>query len=145
MMGWEAGFVLLSLLGMVGLLIRDIIRPELVVSSVMLLFLLTGIISPQEALLVFSNEGLITIALLFILAGTIDKSSVMETLFKRVVSGSRPNKIFLLKLLAPFQSVRPSLIICQSSSCSLRSSGTGAGSIMYHPLNSSYLFPMPLS
>ncbi|MGD6967684.1 SLC13 family permease [Rossellomorea vietnamensis] len=100
-MGWEAGFVLLSLLGMVGLLIRDIIRPELVVSSVMLLFLLTGIISPQEALLGFSNEGLITIALLFILAGTIDKSGVMETLFKKVVSGSKPNKIFLLKLLAP--------------------------------------------
>jgi di/tricarboxylate transporter len=101
MMGWEAGFVLITLLAMISLLIRDVFRPALVVSSFMVIYLLTGIISPKEALQGLSNEGMVTIALLFIIAGSIDKSGVMDAVFRRAVKGTRISKGFLLKLLAP--------------------------------------------
>ena len=65
-MTFEIIFVLLGLLGMVVALVLDKMRPGMVLFSVVVLFLCAGILSPKEMLEGFSNKGMITVAMLFL-------------------------------------------------------------------------------
>ena len=65
-MTFEIVFVLLSLLGMVAALVADKMRPGMILFSVVVLFLCAGILTPKEMLEGFSNKGMITVALLFL-------------------------------------------------------------------------------
>ena len=56
--------VILALVGMLAVLVKDVMRPGMVLFSVVVLFLCFGIISPKEMLEGFSNKGMITVALL---------------------------------------------------------------------------------
>ena len=67
-MTFEIVFVLLSLLGMVAALVADKMRPGMILFSVVVLFLCAGILTPKEMLEGFSNKGMITVALLFLVS-----------------------------------------------------------------------------
>jgi di/tricarboxylate transporter len=53
-------------------------RPDMVVFSVLILFLLTGILTPEEAFAGFSNQGMLRIAFLFIVAGVVQKYKTID-------------------------------------------------------------------
>ena len=67
-MTFEIAFVLLSLLGLVIALILDKMRPGMILFSVVVLFLCAGILTPKEMLEGFSNKGMITVDLLFLVS-----------------------------------------------------------------------------
>lgn len=67
-MTFEIIFVLLALLGMVVALALDKMRPGMVLFSVVVLFLCAGILTPKEMLEGFSNKGMITVAMLFLVS-----------------------------------------------------------------------------
>lgn len=67
-MTFEIIFVLLALLGMVIALVLDKMRPGMVLFSVVVLFLCAGILTPKEMLEGFSNKGMITVAMLFLVS-----------------------------------------------------------------------------
>ncbi len=71
---------ILILLGMVTLLIREIYDPLKIFVIVVALFLLCGFISIDEAVTGFSNRGVLSVAALFIIAGTVEKSSMFQSL-----------------------------------------------------------------
>ena len=77
-MNFEIIFVLLCLAGMVVGLIYDRMRPGMLLFSVVVAFLCAGILTPKEALEGFSNKGMITVALLFLVSEGIRKSGVLE-------------------------------------------------------------------
>ena len=77
-MTFEIVFVLLSLLGMMAALIADKMRPGMVLFSVVVLFLCVGILTPKEMLEGFSNKGMITVALLFLVSEGIRQSRSEE-------------------------------------------------------------------
>jgi di/tricarboxylate transporter len=77
----ETGFVLFMVALMFSGLIFEIARPDIIVFVVLTVFLLTGILTEKEALEGFSNEGTLTIALLFIIAGAVQKSGIIERSF----------------------------------------------------------------
>lgn len=70
---------------MVVALINDRMRPGMVLFSVVVLFLCAGIISPKECLEGFSNKGMITVALLFLVSEGIRKSGVLEQFIYRLL------------------------------------------------------------
>ena len=76
-MTFEIVFVLLSLLGMVAALVADKMRPGMVLFSVVVLFLCVGILTPKEMLEGFSNKGMITVALLFLVSEGIRQSGTL--------------------------------------------------------------------
>ena len=76
-MTFEIAFVLLSLLGMVIALILDKMRPGMILFSVVVLFLCAGILTPKEMLEGFSNKGMITVALLFLVSEGIRQSGAL--------------------------------------------------------------------
>ncbi|WP_457786665.1 SLC13 family permease [Geobacillus sp. Geo 8.1] len=87
-MTFKIGFVLLMIALMMGGLIFEIARPDIIVFAVLTVFLLAGIITEEEALEGFANEGTLTIALLFIVAGAVQKSGIIErSLIKRIKKG----------------------------------------------------------
>lgn len=84
-MNLEILFVLLALVGMVGALIWDRMRPGMVLLSVSVLFLCVGIISPKEMLEGFSNKGMITVGLLFLVSEGIRQSGALGQLIKKLL------------------------------------------------------------
>lgn len=74
---FEVIFVLVTLIVMLGVLIADLMRPGLVMFSACVLFMCTGILSPEEFLAGFSNKGMITVALLFLVSEGIRRSDAL--------------------------------------------------------------------
>lgn len=79
-MDFQIIFVLLCLVAMVAALAADRMRPGMILFSVVVLFLCAGILTPKECLEGFSNKGMITVALLFLVSEGIRKSGVLEQL-----------------------------------------------------------------
>ncbi len=70
---------------MVGLLVADFTRPGFVMFSVVILFMCAGILSPKEVLAGFSNKGMITVALLFLVSEGVRRSDALGHLVKRML------------------------------------------------------------
>lgn len=84
-MTFEILFVLLSLLGMVIALVTDKMRPGMVLFSVVVLFLCAGILTPKEMLEGFSNKGMMTVAMLFLVSEGIRQSGALGQLIKKLL------------------------------------------------------------
>ncbi|MBM7586940.1 di/tricarboxylate transporter [Bacillus pakistanensis] len=97
----EFYFVLFTTILMLLGLLFEIERPEVILASTVILYLVTGVISPVEATKGFSNEGVLTIGLLFILAGSIQKSGIVDGAFHQFLRNSSTSKHILGKLLFP--------------------------------------------
>ena len=84
-MNFEILFVLCALIGMIAALIWDKMRPGMVLFSVVVLFLCAGIISPKEMLEGFSNKGMITVALLFLVSEGVRQSGALTQIINKVL------------------------------------------------------------
>lgn len=100
-MSWEIMFVLSSILIMVCAMIFEVMRTEIIMALTLVLFLSVGIISPEEAVKGFSNQAMITVGLLFIIAGTIKKTGIIDRIIYTVLKKPSSDKAALLKILLP--------------------------------------------
>ena len=78
-----SGYIALGvILLMIVALVREMLRPGLILFSALVIFLAADILTAEEALSGFSNKGMITVALLFLVSegekesGVTDKGSV---------------------------------------------------------------------
>jgi len=102
-MTFEIAFVLLSLLGMVIALILDKMRPGMILFSVVVLFLCAGILTPKEMLEGFSNKGMITVALLFLVSEGIRQSGALGQVVKKLLPQKRTTVFRAQLRLLPFR------------------------------------------
>ncbi|MBC8618060.1 SLC13/DASS family transporter [Parabacteroides faecis] len=84
-MNFEILFVLMALAGMVAALVWDRMRPGMILLSVVVLFLVVGILTPKEMLEGFSNKGMITVAMLFLVSEGIRQSGALGQLIKKLL------------------------------------------------------------
>ena len=84
-MSHEIIIVLVSLVGMLAALIADKMRPGMILFSVLVVFLCTGILTPKEMLEGFSNKGMITVAMLFLVSEGIRQSGALTKLIKKLL------------------------------------------------------------
>lgn len=84
-MNFEIIFVLLALVGMIAALIWDKLRPGMVLLTVVVLFLCAGILTPKEMLEGFSNKGMITVGMLFLVSEGIRQSGALGQLIKKLL------------------------------------------------------------
>lgn len=84
-MNFEICVVLISLAGMLTALIMDKMRPGMILFSVIVVFLCTGILTPKEMLEGFSNKGMITVAMLFLVSEGVRQSGALTQLIKRLL------------------------------------------------------------
>lgn len=84
-MNLEIIFILVVLAGMVTALAYDKMRPGMILFSVVVIFLCAGILSPKDALEGFSNKGMITVAMLFLVSEGVRQSGALSDLIKRLL------------------------------------------------------------
>lgn len=84
-MNFEILFVLLALIGMIAALVWDKMRPGMVLLTVVVLFLCVGILTPKEMLEGFSNKGMITVAMLYLVSEGIRQSGALGQLIKKML------------------------------------------------------------
>ncbi|WP_407267957.1 SLC13 family permease [Radiobacillus sp. PE A8.2] len=77
---WEMAFVSLMDIDMLVGLLLEVARPDMIIFAVLIIFLITGILTAEEAVQGFSNQGMLTIALLFIVAGAVQNSGLIDQL-----------------------------------------------------------------
>ncbi|ENH96211.1 sulfur deprivation response regulator [Gracilibacillus halophilus YIM-C55.5] len=94
-------FVLIVIIAMFVALVLEIARPDLIVFSALVVFLLTGILTPEEALSGFSNQGMLTIALLFIVAGAVQKHGLIEEMMTKWLDKSKSVKSSMIRFFMP--------------------------------------------
>lgn len=73
-------FVTIVLILLLIALIKEALRPGIVLFSGAVIFLCAGILSPREVIDGFSNKGMITVALLFLVSEGVRRSGLLEKL-----------------------------------------------------------------
>ena len=84
-MSVEITIVLVVLISMLIALIADKMRPGLILFSAVVIFLCTGILSPKEMLEGFSNKGMITVAMLFLVSEGVRQSGALSQVIKKLL------------------------------------------------------------
>ena len=84
-MNFEIIFVLVGLIGMLVALIMDKMRPGIVLLSLVVVFMAAGIITPKQMVAGFSNRGMITVALLFLVSEGVRQSGALATVIKKLL------------------------------------------------------------
>ena len=95
-MTFEAWIVLAVFLFLVIAFITEAMRPGLILLSAAVIFMATGIITDQELISGFSNDGLITIAVLFLINEGIKQSGLMARLAREYLPPKRNPMAFML-------------------------------------------------
>ena len=84
-MTFESLVVLLTLIGMLFALAKDVMRPGMILFTVTVVFLCFNIISPKEMLEGFSNKGMITVALLFLVSEGVRQSGALSQVIRKIL------------------------------------------------------------
>ena len=82
MLTFQMTVVIAGIIGMVAALVANKMRPGMVLFSVCVVFLCAKIIMPEELLDGFSNEGMVTVALLFLVSEGIRQSGALRPLVR---------------------------------------------------------------
>lgn len=101
-MSTETIIVILTLLYIILSFILEIMRPGLILFSAAVIFLATGIISAEEMIAGFSNNGILTIAALFLVNEGIKQSGLITKLVQVYLPRKKNPMMFLLpRIMVP--------------------------------------------
>jgi len=100
-MAWQGWFSLGLTLAALATLVSGRVSAELVMMAVLGLLSVTGVLTAGEALAGFSNSGLVTVALMFVVAGGIQSSGGVDLLVNNVLGRPKTVRGAQLRLIAP--------------------------------------------
>jgi len=98
-MTFEFWYTTILFIAMIVILVRELVEAEIAIFSVLILLLIGGVINVKQTFIGFSNEGMLTIALLFIVASAIHNSGAISRLNKLIFGKSESgitSKLFRL-------------------------------------------------
>jgi len=117
-MNLEGYIVLAILLLTIVALAKEVMRPGLIFFSSAIVLMSTGIISDEETLAGFSNKGMITIAVLFLVSEGMRQSGILNRLAQTYLPRKRGKMVFLIprimlpvSILSAFLNNTPVVII----------------------------------
>lgn len=91
---------------MIVALIREMMRPGLILFCALVVFMITDILSAEEALSGFSNKGMITVALLFLISEGVKESGVLNRVGRVILPKKRkPIPRLLLQIMIPVSAI----------------------------------------
>ena len=94
-------FVLAVILFMLVLLVVTPLGPDTVLMGGLTLFLVSGIISPAEALSGLSNEAMVSVAVLYVVGAGVRETGGTDLIIHRILGRPRSIADGQLKLMAP--------------------------------------------
>lgn len=100
-MAWEAWFTLVVVIVTVVLLAREVLLPAVVLFGAIVVLLISGVLTPEQAFNGFSNPAPITVAALYVLAGAIERTGVLVPLVNSLMGSSKGERRTLARLILP--------------------------------------------
>lgn len=91
--------VVLMLVG----LVLELLAPDVIVFSALGILLITDVLNVKEALGGFANSGMLTVAVLFIVAYAAQSSGILEVFADRIMGRSGGGRRSLLRMMLPIQ------------------------------------------
>jgi di/tricarboxylate transporter len=90
---------------MILALVLELLAPDVILFAALAVLLLAGILTPQEAFLGFSNQAVLTVAILFIVAYSAQASGALEYLANRTMGRGKGTRRSMLRMMAPVAAV----------------------------------------
>ncbi|MDQ2695523.1 MAG: SLC13 family permease [Pseudomonadota bacterium] len=87
--------------GCVATLVFTRIAPELVLFAGLIVLLTSGVLTPAQALVGFANEGLMTVALMYVVAAGIRETGGLDFLVHHVLGRPRSDRMAQARLMVP--------------------------------------------
>jgi di/tricarboxylate transporter len=100
-MTWEGWFSVSVVVLVVGLLAATRIAADIVLVGGVTLLLLTGVLTPSEALAGMANEGMATVAVLYVVAAALRETGAIGWIVQGVLGRPRNLSAAQLRLMAP--------------------------------------------
>ncbi|MEA1890921.1 MAG: SLC13 family permease [Pseudomonadota bacterium] len=100
-MTWDAWFVFVIISLCFGLLATNRFSPDLILMGGVTLFLVSGIISPSQALAGLANEGMVTVAVLYIVVTGIRETGGINWIVQSVLGVPKSLANAQIKVMAP--------------------------------------------
>ena len=92
--------VFASIIFLLSALYFEILRPTVIFFIAILVFVVSGVLTPQEAISGFANEQLAVIVLLLIISDILRKSSVVDVLFNRLFKNRKSYSSFSFTMMS---------------------------------------------
>ncbi|MBW4933793.1 SLC13 family permease [Marinobacter sp. F4206] len=100
-MDWQAITTLLTLASVLGSLALTRVSADLVLMAALAFLLITGILSPTEALAGFANPGVITIAILYIVAAGLKETGAVQWIARKLLGHPNSEKVAQARMIVP--------------------------------------------
>ena len=100
-LGWQGWFSLALVAFCFVLFVRTRIAPDIVTSGALTLLLVTGILTPDEALAGFSNPGMLTVAVLYVVVSGLTETGAVGWIGQSLLGRPRGERHARLRLMAP--------------------------------------------
>ncbi|MEL6444829.1 MAG: SLC13 family permease [Bacteroidota bacterium] len=98
---WQAWYTLAALIVMIGALVRNIARPDLILVGTLGLLLLADVVPTEQAFVGFANPAVITIGALFVVAAGVERTSAIAAVDGILRPRSGRISIAILRLMLP--------------------------------------------
>ncbi|MFW5972915.1 MAG: SLC13 family permease [Bacteroidota bacterium] len=79
-LSWEAWYTIAVIVAMLVALVREVLRPDVVMLAALGALLLAGVLTPEQAFAGFSNPAVLTVASLFIVAAGVSRTGAFDFL-----------------------------------------------------------------
>jgi di/tricarboxylate transporter len=90
-MGWEAWLTLAVVMGCFAMMAFTRISSDIIMSAGLTLLLVTGVLLPGEALAGFSNQGMLTVAVLYVVVSGLTETGAVNWIVQNILG--RPHSI----------------------------------------------------
>lgn len=88
-------------LAMLLALVLEVLSPDVILFTALAALFLTGVLTPEEAFSGFSNKGMLTVGILFIVAYAAQSSGVLELLAGRLMGHGKGHRRSMFRITVP--------------------------------------------
>jgi di/tricarboxylate transporter len=100
-MGWEAWLTLAVIGVCFGMMAATRVAPDIVMTMGLTILLVSGVLSPAEALAGFSNEGMLTVAVLYVVVAGLTDTGAVAWMAQVVLGRPKSTRSAQLRLMLP--------------------------------------------
>jgi len=100
-MTWQAWASILLMFASVVTMARGLAGPDMALTGAMTCLLLLGILTPGQAAEGFGNEGMLTVAVLFVVAAGIESTGAMDWVVRRVLGRPKSTLAAQTRMMVP--------------------------------------------
>src|SRR5687768_18565044 len=97
----DAWITVIVIASCLGTMIFTRIAPDAILLAGMAMLLLTGVLDLAQAFSGFSNTGLLTVAVMYVIAGGLRQTGALDAVIKHVFGRPRSTTMAQLRMMAP--------------------------------------------